>query len=199
VTAGRQAVTDTKDWCTPPNLLQSVRRAFGGRIDLDPCSNEHSLVKARVSYRLPDKDGLVEPWTFKHIFVNPPYGTDKERGTRIAHWFAKIAEAARTGSEVIALVPVATNTGHWKKFVYPVAASICFLYEPRVRFYSGGVEDPKGAPMSCAVVYYGEFPERFADEFSKHGAVIPLDKIVLPSSDAMVLPLPGMSELAGAS
>jgi len=180
VTAGRQALSENKGWCTPPNIVASVKQVFGGEIDLDPCSNEFSLVGAHVAYQLPVHDGLVESWDFPRIYVNPPYGSDKARGTRIGHWFARIGEAARRGSEVIALVPVATNTGHWKKNVYPVAAAVCFLYEPRVRFYIGGIEDPKGAPMSCAVIYYGTRYDAFAQEFREHGAVIPLANAVLP-------------------
>ena len=180
MTAGRKALSDTKHWCTPPEIVASVRQVFGGEIDLDPCSNEHSMVDARVNYSLPEHDGLVESWDYPRIYVNPPYGSDPSRGTRIAHWFARIAEAAANGSEVIALVPVATNTGHWKKHVYPIARAICFLYQPRVRFYIDGREDPKGAPRSCAVVYYGSEFESFAKEFSRHGAVIPLEGAVLP-------------------
>lgn len=173
-------MSETKDWCTPPGILDSVRKVFGGVIDLDPCSNPHSLVDARVEYRLPANDGLRESWDHKRIFVNPPYGSDRQRGTRIRHWFDRVAQAAEAGSEVIVLVPVATNTGHWKQCVYPLATAVCFLYEPRVRFYIDGVEDPKGAPMSCAVIYYGRHFDRFANEFRQHGAVIPLDKAVLP-------------------
>jgi hypothetical protein len=159
----------------------SVRRVFGGQIDLDPCANEHSLVGARVSYQLPEHDGLLESWDYDTIYVNPPYGSDSVRGTRIAHWFDRMARAAATGSEIIALVPVATNTAHWKRYVYPVAGAICFLYEPRLRFYIHGREDPRGAPMSCAVIYYGKRVQNFAAEFRQHGAVIPLRDAVLPS------------------
>lgn len=91
-----------------------------------------------------------------------------------------MAEAADSGSEVIALVPVAPNTSHWKKFVFPVASAVCFLYQPRVRFYIAGQEDKKGAPMSCAVVYYGSGFDTFAEEFRGHGAVLPLADAVLP-------------------
>jgi hypothetical protein len=182
MTAGRKSITDTKDWCTPPAIVDSVRSVFGGYIDLDPCSNIHSLVDAKVSYLLPDHDGLVEPWGYRTIYVNPPYGSDQERGTRIIHWFARISEAARAGSEILALVPVATNTAHWKHHVYPVARAICFLYQPRIRFYIKGREDPKGAPMSCAVIYYGFDFRRFAKEFSNHGAVMSLDGVVLPEA-----------------
>lgn len=184
MTAGRQALSLTKDWSTPPEILASVRDTFGGQIDLDPCSNEHSLVNAKVEYRLPERDGLRESWDESTIFVNPPYGSDPSRGTRIAHWFARIAEAAKAGSEVIALVPVATNTGHWKEHVYPVASAVCFLYAPRLKFYINGRPDPKGAPMSCAVIYYGDRLDAFSQAFRTHGAVVPLAGVALP--DRMV-------------
>lgn len=180
MTAGRKVISTTKDWCTPPEIVDSVREAFGGQISLDPCSNEYSVVKADKEYLLPDHDGLIESWDYPTIYVNPPYGSDPTRGTRIAHWFARISAAARQGSEVIALVPVATNTGHWKDDVYPVAAAICFLYRPRVRFYINGAEDLKGAPMSCAVIYYGGNVDRFTQAFAQHGAVVPLGGVVLP-------------------
>lgn len=184
MTAGRQSISIAKHWCTPPSIVNSVRETFGGSIGLDPCSNEYSIVNADKEYYLPDYDGLSEPWDAKTIYVNPPYGSDPERGTRIMHWFVRIAEARRRGSEVIALVPVATNTRHWKECVFPVASAICFLSQPRLRFYIQGSEDPKGAPMSCAVIYYGDHWESFAEAFREHGAVVPLENAVLPVSDA---------------
>ncbi|APT93174.1 N-6 DNA methylase [Corynebacterium phocae] len=180
MTAGRQSVSTTKDWNTPPWIVEAARATFGGTIGLDPCSNRWSLVGAREEYILPDKDGLVEDWDAQTIYVNPPYGSDRERGTRIIHWFEKIAVAADRGSEIIALVPVATNTNHWKWYVYPKAAAVCFLYQSRVRFYIDGKEDPKGAPMSCAVIYYGDNPGKFARHFREFGAVLPLDNIAMP-------------------
>lgn len=187
MTAGRKSVSATKDWCTPPAIVRSVRSVFGGAIALDPCSNEHSLVQADKEYHLPDHDGLRESWDFPTIYVNPPYGSDRRRGTRIAHWFARMAEAARAGSQVIALVPVAPNTRHWKDCVFPVASAICFLYEPRLRFYINGVEDPKGAPMACSVIYYGPDSQAFGHEFRSHGAVVPLANVALPSEAQLSL------------
>jgi len=186
MTAGRNAVSHTKDWCTPPVIVRSVKAVFGGSIHLDPCSNQFSLVGAETSYELPYTDGLMESWDYPTIYVNPPYGTDPTRKTRIIHWFARIAEAANNGSEIIALVPVATNTAHWKQYVYPCATALCFLYEPRVRFYIEGREDIKGAPMSCAIIYYGKHFSRFADEFKLHGVVIPLKDAVLPQTADIV-------------
>src|ERR1700682_213237 len=115
MTAGRTVSSDNKDWCTPPNYVEAVREFFGSEICLDPCSNQHSIVRAQVEYLRPKHDGLCESWDFPTIYVNPPYGADREAGTTIKHWLQRCAEAfAEHGSEVLALVPVATNTAHWK-------------------------------------------------------------------------------------
>lgn len=182
MTAGRHPVSLTKHWCTPQKYVDAVTAVFGGAIDLDPCSNEYSTVNARVEYRLPEHDGLKESWDYPRIYVNPPYGRDAERGTTIANWFARIAEAARHGAEVQALVPVATNTAHWEDFVYPVASAICFLYDTRLHFVINGNEDTKGAPMSCCMIYYGPHPGRFGEVFREYGAVLFLDDAVMPKT-----------------
>ena len=82
-------------------------------IELDPCSNEFSIVKSNIKFTLPMNDGLLSEWNFKTIFVNPPYGADRERGTTIKDWLRKCADAHKIyGSEILALIPVATNTSH---------------------------------------------------------------------------------------
>ena len=152
MTAGRTINTLSQHWGTPEKYIEAVKRIFGGTIDLDPCSNEYSLVEATVEYALPQHDGLKESWDFPRIFVNPPYGIDKARGTSIKQWLYRCAAAHRQySSEVIALVPVATNTGHWKKYVYVQASAVCFLYDTRLRFLVDGRDEEKGAPMSCAM------------------------------------------------
>ena len=115
--------------------MEAVKRLWGGRIALDPCSNEWSIVNADTEFRLPEKDGLGEKWDFKTIYVNPPYGTDREHGTTIKHWLYKCAHAFKVhDAEVLALVPVATNTSHWKEYVWGRASAVCFLYNTRLRF-----------------------------------------------------------------
>ena len=77
-------------------------------------------------------------------------------------------------SEIIALVPVATNTRHWKDFIFGKASCVCFLYDTRVKFLINGEESDKGAPMACAIVYWGKRKERFKDVFTEHGYVVNL-------------------------
>jgi hypothetical protein len=175
MTAGRRINSLSQHWCTPRKYVDAVRRVFDGHISLDPCSNEWSIVNAETEYRLPQHDGLQETWEFATIYVNPPYGADRQRRTTIRHWLSKCVEAhKRFGSEVLALIPVAANTGHWKRCVWGKATAACFLYDTRLRFLVDGRDEGKGAPMACAMVYWGAGFERFAEVFMQFGAVVDL-------------------------
>jgi len=179
MSAGRSINTLSQSWGTPHKYVKAVKDVFGGYIELDPCSNEFSVVKAEIEYRLPIHNGLEESWNFKTIFVNLPYGIDKERGTTIKNWLAKCSYAnEKYGSEVIALVPIAANTAHWKRFVFTKATAICFLYDTRLKFLENGNDTGKGAPMACSMIYWGNNYERFYDVFIEHGAVVDIRNLI---------------------
>lgn len=168
----------SQHWCTPPKYVNAVKEFFGGSVALDPCSNCHSIVNANVEYSLPETDGLAASWNYPTVFVNPPYGRDRERGTTIRDWLRKCAEAhLQHDVEVLALVPVATNTRHWKRWVFGAATSVAFLYDTRLRFLVDGKDGGKGAPMSCAMVYWGLRPARFERTFIRYGAVVRLEHL----------------------
>ena len=184
MTAGREAISDNKEWGTPAHYVDAVKEVFGGEIDLDPCSNRFSIVKAKIEYILPKNDGLKDSWDKKRIYINPPFGNDKRRGTKINDWLSRCAKANKEhGSEVIALVPIAANTGHWKRNIWGKARMICFLYDTRLKFLEAGQEGGKGAPMACCMVYWGEkYTSKFREVFLKHGAVVDIsdlqDKVI---------------------
>lgn len=178
MSAGRKVRTQSQHWGTPEKYVRAVKDVFGGSVALDPCSNEFSIVGAAIEYRLPAQDGLKESWEAPTIFVNPPYGLDHERGTAIRHWLQRCHLAhEQYGSEVLALVPVATNTGHWKKHVFGVATAVCFLYDTRLRFLVDGADGGKGAPMSCAMIYWGRNYRHFFEVFRQFGAVLTLGEL----------------------
>jgi DNA N-6-adenine-methyltransferase (Dam) len=171
MSAGRNINTLSQSWGTPHKYVKAVKEVFGGHIDLDPCSNQYSVVQARVEFRLPKQDPT--------IYVNPPYGIDKNMGTTIKSWLAKCAHAnIEFGSEVLALVPIAANTAHWKKYVFTKAKAICFLYDTRLRFLENGKDTGKGAPMACAMVYLGDNYPRFYEVFIEHGAVVDISNLI---------------------
>jgi hypothetical protein len=169
--AAHIAPTVSASWNTPQWIVDVVREQFG-EIDLDPCSNEHSLVAARHNIILPI-DGLKAPWMGK-VFCNPPYGRDKVRKTSILDWCRKAHMERLRGhaSEVLLLIPAATETKHWQDIIWPGAASICFL-RSRVKFLLDGKERA-GSTVGNAVVYFGLDRERFKEVWSKHGYVIDL-------------------------
>ena len=179
MTAGRKAVTSKKNWGTPKIYVDAVRTVFDGQICLDPCSDHHSIVNADTEFTLPEHDGLKETWNnYPKIYVNPPYGIDETRGTRISHWLQKCAKTnEESEAEIQALVPVAPNTGHWKHYVFGMAESVCFLYDTRLKFRLNGKDEGRGAPMACAMIYYGNSPKKFFNVFKKHGAVISLHNL----------------------
>lgn len=171
VTAGRKNITSQKAWGTPPHYVKAVKRVLG-RIDLDPCSSPSSVVGAATEYVLPEIDGLQASWDFDTIYVNPPYGADKDRGTKIKDWLRKCVSAHQNyGAQIIALIPVAPNTSHWKECIWGQVSAICFLYDTRLKFLSPNVID-KGAPMACAAVYWGDGWKRFSLIFREFGAVV---------------------------
>lgn len=178
MTAGRTNSHQTStSWCTPPKYVAAIEAFFNHNIELDPCSNEFSLINAKMRFNLPYKDGLSEEWNYKTIFVNPLYGADRERGTTIKNWIKKCEVSYRLyHAEVLALIPVATNTRHWKDYIFGRAAGICFLYDTRLRFMINGELDVKGAPMSCAMIYWGTDVSRFVELFSHYGAALGVTK-----------------------
>ncbi len=173
MTAGRNVNSKSKSWGTPAKIIEAVKELFGGVISLDPCSNEFSLVNAEIEYRLPEKDGLKEPWNFPTIYINPPFGK-QEDGTSIANWIEKCASLPIEISRVM-LLPVAVNTNAWKKFIFNKAQAICFLSDPRVKFLEDGVENKIGCPMACCLIYYGTNKQKFKEIFDKLGAVVDLE------------------------
>lgn len=167
MTAGRNSISNKKDWNTPPKYIKLITELLED-IDLDPCSNEDSMVDAKIKYILPT-DGLKESWNYKKIFINPPYGRDKINKVSIYDWIKKGVDANKNGSEILYLIPVATNTKHFKELIFKNANGICFLNDTRLKFWSGGKEDKKGAPMSCCFIYFGENYKKFKEVFNDNG------------------------------
>ena len=96
MTAGRKNVSIKKDWNTPPKYSELVHEFFNRNLQLDPCSNENSLIQSQNSYSLPI-NGLLQSWSFETIFVNPPYGRNSESKTSLFDWILKGVEANKMG------------------------------------------------------------------------------------------------------
>jgi hypothetical protein len=186
MSAGRTVNSLRQDWRTPQKYTGAIADFFGGHIGLDPCGARNSFVRATTQYVLPERDGLRESWDFPTIFVNPPYGADRVRGTTIRDWLRRCSLAWQDHSaEVIALVPIAANTSHWKLHVWPKAKSIVFLYDTRLKFVVDDLQVDKGAPMACSLIYWGGRAQEFRDRFREFGAAVDLGNIYVPDSSGV--------------
>lgn len=178
MSAGRTVNSQSQSWETPVKYVKAIKHFFGGSVALDPCSNEYSKVGAETEFMLPQNDGLREDWDYSTIYMNPPYGADRRRGTTIRDWLAKcVFTNQKYNSEILALVPVATNTSHWKRSVFGQAVAICFLYDTRLKFLENGSNVGKGAPMACAMIYWGRDYNKFFNVFIEHGAIVNIENL----------------------
>lgn len=159
------------DWNTPTKYVNLIYKIFD-EIDFDPCSNKDSIVNAKTEIMLPN-DGLSVEWNYKTIFVNPPYGRDFNRKTTIKDWIAKAYNSYKKyNSEILLLIPVATNTTHWKEYIFNKATAICFLSDTRLKFRINGNEKNKGCPTACAMVYFSSNKNKFYEIFNTVGCVM---------------------------
>lgn len=152
----------TDDWCSPPEITDLLVEFWGGRCDLDPCSNGRSIVKAK---RALTAGGLHLPWG-KRTFENNPY-------SRMDPWVDKGAHEMAAGRtvELVTLWPVATSTRWWKRAVGfdPVAPELrdgkevivsnpTILFPKRLAFIDERGVQVKGCRFDSVLFFYG--PER---------------------------------------
>ncbi len=143
---------------TPPEFMASVYAAFG-EIDLDPCGHPLSPVIANRRILLSEGgDGLVDGWSGRVAFVNPPY-------SQLLRWLRRAHDQWQAGKveTVVCLVPVRTDSA-WFHETLSADADI-YLLRGRVRFLDiRGKSQP--TPFSLMVLTLGatiEQKERYAD------------------------------------
>lgn len=121
----RPADHERQTQITPRYVLDPIRDALGGVIDLDPCTLPDNPCKAERFYTTAD-DGLARPWAATTIYVNPPYSKAREP------WVARCIAAAEHGSAVVLLIPAATDTRIWQRAA--ASSSDIVLIRGRVKF-----------------------------------------------------------------
>lgn len=157
-------------WNTPKHILDCVLEVLGA-IDLDPCSNEFSIVPAHT--KLDEaSNGLAAHWQNYNtrggyparVFVNPPYDQPTLQATA-----DHIIKQEPAGCEIITLVPSKTDQ-KWFADCVDAAAAACFI-RGRVAFGKEGVFK-SGGQFACTMFYFGKDAARFKDVFATIGACI---------------------------
>ena len=149
-----------QEWYTPAEYIEAARAVMGS-IDLDPASSEiaNQTVKASAYYTA-EANGLDKKWS-GNVWLNPPYASDL-----IGKFIDKLTTERGTYNQAVVLVNNATETEWFHKLIN--AASAVLFPKGRVKFYKPDGET--GAPLQGqAVVYIGDAPERFLNEFRRFG------------------------------
>jgi ParB family chromosome partitioning protein len=154
------------EWYTPSKYIEAARQAMFG-IDLDPasCAYANETVEANTYFSIED-DGLSKKW-FGNVWMNPPYSQPL-----IKQFCQKMADSYTENDidEACVLVNNATETG-WFNVLLDIASAVCFI-RGRVKFLDKQ-GNPSGAPLQGqAVIYIGNHPARFSDNFSEFGKVL---------------------------
>jgi hypothetical protein len=179
-------------WNTTRWLLDIILRFWPEGIDVDPCSNENSVVPARVRYdgSALELDGLKQSWRGEappgrdaKSFANPPYSDVKP-------WYVKAATEAlgrdEQRCEVLLLVNVTTSTEAWNKYrprmpatsfddelelcrrgaaALPRSSAVGF-FNSRISFLDAGVP-VKGNAYEQMILYWGRRVAEFRDHFEE--------------------------------
>lgn len=180
-----------QDWATPPEVLAIVRRL--GEIGLDPCSNAHSIVGAKVEWRKHNPPGgsLGLPWAgYGLVYVNPPYG----RGGVTKLWVEKASREAHLGAELVLLVPASVGTDWFRRYILGIpgspehaAAAALYIWPGRIKFIVP--ERPDGgrsqADFDSALAYYGSRAPEFLASCPIQGWRIRQRSVLCPTSSAV--------------
>jgi len=153
---------DSDSLCTPAKIYEPLAAFWDGRIDCDPCSNEHSRVPAAVSYAF---GGLLRPWGW-HTYQNHPYSTNDP-------WIDKAIAEMKIGRvrELVILCMTATSTRWWKKAMEAPKRNPRVICTTRIKFNGpNGMPLKNGARFDTSLIYYGARERAFDKQF-KHVAM----------------------------
>jgi hypothetical protein len=155
----------TVEWFTPIEILDRVRKTFGGKIDLDPASCEEANKNVKASkFFTKEENGLCQKWHGK-VFLNPPYGRDRKNGQ--AAWSKRMISAY--DSEEIEEGILLVNSATGNKWFKPLKERLICFPDFRIKFLSEGKDDPT---HSNAIIYFGKNEESFISAFEDLGAVM---------------------------
>jgi len=155
---------DGDEWYTPVEFIEAAREVMGS-IDLDPasCDEAQKIVQA-TTYYTQNVDGLVQEWTAKNVWLNPPYSTPRP-------WVEKAIESLEAGTIECAILLVNTaNSPLWTRPLWHGPYAVCLL-ERRVRFWRPDRPSAKGFDRDQMIWYLGCDVDKFRSIFASYGAI----------------------------
>lgn len=149
---------------TPEPVVTLLHRF--GTVELDPCSNNHSIVRAAVECRY--HGGLSRPWLELAPRLSQPRHfayVNSEYGDELADpWVPRVIAEHRLGVEVVQLVPARFDTGWWRQL--RAAAACVAVVRGRLRFIRPR-RKRSPALFPSALFYLGPRSDEFEALFSE--------------------------------
>lgn len=144
---GKRDKVDSDTRFTSPEFLNAFHIAFGD-IDVDPCGHALSPVVAADRIMLSEgRDGMLEEWRGRVVFVNPPFSKQVD-------WLERARDQWASGNAqiVVCLVPVKTCNNFFHSTLYRDADFYMIKGRPRFCDANGKWE---GTKYSLMVVMFG--------------------------------------------
>lgn len=145
-------MSDRDGWCTPKWLTDLLPH-----VDLDPCSNDRSTVRAKVAYSLEtNQNGLELPW-FGLTFVNGPFSD-------LLPWAEKLQCEIRHIYGAAFLVNTDSSTQWWRLLARLLPCR--FDFSKRIQFDPPPGVQPSGnskpQTLLCTETFWRECDEGLA-------------------------------------
>lgn len=161
----------TVEYYTPEKYTDAARKVMGS-IDLDPAScwfANNKYVKAERYFSRKD-DGLTKFW-FGNVWLNPPYSTTRGKSSQMI-WTDYLVEQYKHGdvNQAVALIKSALGYIWYESLVKDYW--IC-LATDRIPFIREDGKPNGKAKHGTTFIYFGDYPDRFFDNFSQFGRIIP--------------------------
>lgn len=126
---------------TPKEFFDLLNREFN--FTLDVCALPKNAKCKR--YFTPDDNGLLQSWG-ERCFCSPPYGRE------ISQWVCKASDESKSGTTVVMLLPVRTDTRWFYEYIYQNPGVEVRFVKGRLRF---GNEHNSAPFPSMVVIFHG--------------------------------------------
>jgi len=165
---------DPNNWKTPENkeqpIVSLVKKALGGQIYLDPCSDSGCNIPATMRY-FKWSDGLASHnvWQ-KTVFINPPFSDPFPWVERTC---LEIARGSVSAAVMLLKAGVISNIGTGD-LINKYASAICH-WRGRINFLNDEGNAVKGSDFDCVFVYFGARLDLFRGAFGGRGTIATIE------------------------
>jgi hypothetical protein len=154
-------------WCSPPEISVPLEDFHGGPVDIDPCSNDRSIIRARLALTT---GGLVLPWRLKRPVDRTGYQNDPYSQSEA--WTVKMLAELAAGNirEHARLCMMSTSAVWWALMCLRPRRNPRILALKRIAFLDPFATEAGKKRMGCrfepALVYFGPRPAKFTRTFA---------------------------------